>query len=98
FARTVLERHGYQVIEAESGEAALEELRGYQGRLDLLVTDVMLSGMDGCELAERILRDRSRVRVLLMSGYAEPAVTRSFTDLMEKPFTAHTLLSRVRGA
>jgi signal transduction histidine kinase len=97
FTRTVLQRYGYRVLEADSGEAALERIQGYDGPLDLLLTDVMLSGMDGGQLAQHIRRDRVDLAVLLMSGYAEPAVTRSFqAELLEKPFTAPILLSRVR--
>ncbi len=99
FARTVLVRYGYHVLEAESSEQALTQLSAYDGPLDLLLTDVMLSGMDGGQLARHLAPGRPNLRVIFMSGYADPSVEEALPDgcdLMEKPFTAHTLLSRVR--
>jgi signal transduction histidine kinase len=99
FARTVLVRHGYKVLEAESSEQALALLAGHAGALDLLLTDVMMTGIDGGQLARRTLRNRPDMRVLFMSGYADPVVEQALPfdcELLEKPFTAHTLLSRVR--
>jgi CheY-like chemotaxis protein len=99
FARTVLTRFGYRVPEAKSSEEALAQLAGHEGALDLLLTDVMLTGIDGGQLARRVMRHRPEVRVLFMSGYADPAVEQALPfgcELIEKPFTAHALLSRVR--
>jgi two-component system, cell cycle sensor histidine kinase and response regulator CckA len=101
FARTVLVRYGYTVLEAESSEQALAQLSGYDGPLDLLVTDVMLSGIDGGQLARQLTPGRPNLHVIFMSGYADPAVEQALPngcDLLEKPFTAHILLSRVRDA
>ena len=101
FIKTVLQRFGYRVIEAESAEAALTLLGSLTRPIDLLLTDVVLPGMDGRELAVRVTRDRPHVRVLYMSGYTgrlrtatgfiEPGV-----QLLEKPFTAQALLTRTR--
>jgi signal transduction histidine kinase len=99
FARTVLVRHGYRVVEAESSEVALAEIAGHAGALDLLLTDVMMTGIDGGQLARHLTRQRPDLRVLFMSGYADPAVEQALPfgcELLEKPFTAHALLSRVR--
>jgi two-component system, cell cycle sensor histidine kinase and response regulator CckA len=99
FARSVLERHGYRVIEAESSEAALECLAAFDREIDLLVTDVMLTGINGGELASQLRRLRPALPVLFMSGYADPEVAHSLpsgADFLQKPFSAHTLLSRVR--
>jgi two-component system cell cycle sensor histidine kinase/response regulator CckA len=101
FARTVLTRFGYRVLEAQSSEQALENLKGHDGVVDLLLTDIMLAGMDGAELARRLAPGRPNLRVIFMSGYAEPALEQALPngcDLLEKPFTAQTLLSRVREA
>ena len=101
FARTVLVRYGYKVLEAESSEQALAQLSGYNGALDLLLTDVMLTGIDGGQLARHLASGRPNLRVIFMSGYADPSVEQALPngcDLLEKPFTAHTLLSRVRDA
>ena len=101
FIKTVLQRFGYQVIEAESAEAALTLLGNLTRPLHLLLTDVVLPGVDGRELAVRVTRERPHVRVLYMSGYTgrlrtahgfiEPGV-----QLLEKPFTAQALLARTR--
>ncbi len=101
FARTILTRHGYHVIAVESGEAAIDALRREEARIDLLLTDVMLSGKDGGQLATALRCDAPDLPVLFMSGYADPFVRNEFPadcEMLEKPFTAHTLLWRVRGA
>jgi PAS domain S-box-containing protein len=98
FIKIVLQRFGYRVIAVESAEAALTLLEGLPP-IHVLLTDLVLPGMDGCELAVRVTRDRPDVRVLYMSGYTgrlrtalgfdEPGV-----QLLEKPFTAEALLTR----
>jgi signal transduction histidine kinase len=101
FARIVLARHGYHVLEAESSEQALALLAGHHGALHLLLTDVMLPGIDGGQLARRVARRWPDLRVLFMSGYPDPSVEQALPfgfGLVEKPFTAHTLLSRVRDS
>jgi two-component system cell cycle sensor histidine kinase/response regulator CckA len=100
FVRTVLTRHGYRIIEACSAEAALAATEHAGGDIDLLFTDIMLSGMDGAQLHARLRRDQPRLRALFMSAYLEPVGTDlpSDADLLRKPFTAQTLLARVEGA
>jgi PAS domain S-box-containing protein len=100
FARIALARFGYQVVEADSGEAALEQL-GTMTPPDLLLTDVVLPGIDGRELARRVTLDHPNARVLYMSGY--PTALRTAdgfqipgVEVIEKPFTAQMLLTRVR--
>ena len=97
----MLVRYGYHVLEAGSSEQALTQLSTYDGPLDLLLTDVMLSGMDGGQLARHLTPGRPNLRMIFMSGYADPSVEEALPDgcdLLEKPFTAHTLLSRVRAS
>jgi hypothetical protein len=101
FARTVLQRFGYHVLEAASAEAALSLLETHRGPVDLLLTDVVLPGIDGRELAVRVRADRSDVPVLFMSGYASELRTvdgflAPGVPLLEKPFTAQVLLTRTR--
>ncbi len=98
FACTVLRRHGYHVLEAASAELALALAASRPGAVDLLLTDVVLPGIDGTQLARRIRFDGSAPRVLFMSGYAEPVGPALPFEavLLEKPFTAHALLTRVR--
>jgi len=101
FARTTLTRHGYHVIDTESGEEALARVYADTPHLDLLLADVMLAGMDGGQLARQLRRRYPYLPVILMSGYADPNVRKGLPDtcdVLEKPFTAHTLLCRVRDA
>jgi len=100
--REILEEHGYKVIEASSGTAALETLERHTGSLDLILTDLVMSGMSGRELADEITRMRPGTKVLFMSGYTDDAlghhgVLESGTAFVEKPFTIDGLLRKVRG-
>ena len=96
-ARRVLERHGYRVREADSGEAALAALAEGTDPPALLVTDITLPGINGVQLAHEVCRHHP-MRVLFVSGYAEPTGLTMPADheLLEKPFTAQALLTRVR--
>jgi PAS domain S-box-containing protein len=101
FIASSLQRFGYRVVEAENAEAAIAALSNWQGALDLLLTDVVLPGMSGPELAGHVLQARPATRVLYMSGYTERYLTVNDTldpavELIEKPFTAHDLLTRTR--
>jgi CheY-like chemotaxis protein len=101
FAKIALQRFGYRVIEAGTAEAALTILDDVDLTVHLLLTDIVLPGIDGHELAIRVARSRPDLRVLFMSGYTtalstidgllEPGI-----QLLEKPFTAHTLLTKTR--
>ena len=102
FARIALQRFGYRVIEARDAEAALDLLADQpETRIDLLVTDLVLPGMDGRVLASHVRDQRPKTRVLFMSGYADRLGTRTGFlepgfELLEKPFAAQTLLTRTR--
>ena len=102
FARIALQRFGYRVIEAASAEAALDLLADQpETRIDLLLTDLVLPGMDGRILASHVRDQRPRTRVLFMSGYADRLGTSTGFlepgfELLEKPFAAQTLLTRTR--
>ncbi|HXY78815.1 MAG TPA: ATP-binding protein [Candidatus Acidoferrales bacterium] len=100
-ARQYLETQGYKVLEAEDGAAALQTVDGYKGTIDLLLTDVIMPGMNGRELATRVNALLPDVRVLYMSGYAENAVGTDGTldagiNLLQKPFSLPALKDRVR--
>ncbi len=100
-ARRFLEQAGYRVIEASDPEAALQEATRSAGPIHLLVTDVVMPGISGRELAERIRKTRPETRVLFMSGYTDDAVVQHGVlsrdaHLLEKPFTRNSLLARVR--
>jgi DNA-binding response OmpR family regulator len=96
-ARRILERHGYRVCEADSGEAALAALAEGLDPPALLLTDLNLPGINGVQLAHEVCRQH-QMHVLFVSGYAEPTgLTMPVTfELLEKPFTAQALLTRVR--
>ena len=98
-----LERRGYRVLSAASGEDALEVAGGHEGTIDLLLSDVVMPGMSGPELAERLAVTRPGLRVLFMSGYAADAIAeRGVLDAgaahLPKPIGAALLASRVREA
>jgi PAS domain S-box-containing protein len=100
-ARRVLERQGYNVIEAPSPTAALNMARSFDGTIDLLLTDVIMPEMSGRVLAETFARDRPETKLLFMSGYTDDAVVRhgvlsADTEFLQKPFSPHALASRVR--
>ncbi|GIM98095.1 hybrid sensor histidine kinase/response regulator [Paractinoplanes toevensis] len=100
-AGRILSGAGYRVLAAECGAAALELAAGHEGSIDLLVSDVVMPGMLGKELAERLVSIRPDTRVLYMSGYAQPVLHSQGTldpgvALLEKPFTADDLLTAVR--
>jgi two-component system, cell cycle sensor histidine kinase and response regulator CckA len=100
--RRVLARAGYQILEAESGVDALQLARARDGTIDLLLTDVVMPGMSGRELADTLLRERPDLRVLYMSGYTDDAISHhgvldEDVALLEKPFAPDTLLRRIRA-
>jgi PAS domain S-box-containing protein len=101
FAKIALQRFGYRVKDAESAECALAWLDEASNRIDLLLTDVVLPGMDGRELASCVKERRPDTRVLFMSGYSNRLGSEEgFLDpglhLLEKPFTADALLKKTR--
>jgi len=100
-ARETLEGHGYRVVEAASGAAALEALERESEPIDLILTDLVMGGMSGRELADKITAKRPGMRVLYMSGYTDDAlghhgVLDSGVAFVEKPFTIDRLLGKVR--
>jgi signal transduction histidine kinase len=89
---TTLESQGYQVLAANSGEAALELANLYDGPLHLLITDMVMPGMTGTRLAEQLKGKHAELRVLYMSGYTEDNVVRlglfsAPDNFIQKPFT-----------
>jgi PAS domain S-box-containing protein len=100
-AKRILSRNGYTVLTASNGAAAIQLVDQYPGRIDLLVTDVVMPHMLGKELSRRITAIRPDTRVMFMSGYAEAVLGSQRTVeegviLVEKPFSESTLLSRIR--
>ncbi len=100
-ARQFLEKQGYRVIEAADGAVAMQIAVAHEGVIHLLLTDVIMPGMNGRELAQRISEIRPNTKVLYMSGYTENVIGRNGTldagiRLLQKPFTLRDLQRRVR--
>jgi two-component system, cell cycle sensor histidine kinase and response regulator CckA len=99
--RAALERWGYRVLEAEDGEAAGRLANDHPGQLDLLITDVVMPGINGRQLAEKLVTERPALKVLFVSGYTEDAVVRHgiadrSTNFLQKPFNLSILGAKVR--
>jgi PAS domain S-box-containing protein len=100
-ARQFLEKQGYNVIEAADGARAMQIALAHQGVIHLLLTDVIMPGMNGRELAQRISEIRPQTKILYMSGYTENVIGHNGTldagvRLLQKPFTLRELKSKVR--
>jgi len=101
FAVLALENMGYKVLEAEHPAHALEVSQDHLGPIDLLVTDLVMPGSTGTELAEQMAKTRPGTKVLYISGYADKAILRDDqlepqTNFLGKPFSASTLARKVR--
>jgi PAS domain S-box-containing protein len=97
----VLAQKGYVALRAPDGQTALEMARAHPGRIQLLITDMIMPGMSGRELAETLVALRPGVRVLYMSGYTDDAVVRhgvleAGVPYLQKPFTPDALARKVR--
>ncbi len=99
--RQVLDSDGFAVLTACDGAEGLRVSREYRGRIRLVVTDVVMPGIDGPALAEEIRRDRPGIKVLFMTGYSADAIGRDGilkegAELIEKPFTPSDFAGKVR--
>jgi PAS domain S-box-containing protein len=97
----ILQQKGYAVLTARRGEEALETAARFGGSIHLLVTDVVMPGISGGDLAERMLAVRPETRVLFISGYPDDEIVRhgishTGTAFLQKPFSHDRLLSKVR--
>jgi two-component system, cell cycle sensor histidine kinase and response regulator CckA len=102
-AYRVLSEAGYRVLEAEDGEEALGALHISKGRVDLVLIDVVMPGMDGVELAGRIWEGWPNMRVLFTSGHAAEVLMQhglAYMDVtfLAKPYTRDECLAKVREA
>jgi PAS domain S-box-containing protein len=100
--RRVLERQGYTVLACPDGPAAVALAEAEDRQIDLLLTDVVMPGMRGYEVAQHVSASRPNIRILFMSGYAEETLVGrpALSDhaLIEKPFAVEALTRRVREA
>ena len=97
--RQTLERRGYAVITAEDGEEALEVVRTREGRIDLILLDLVLPKKSGREVYQAVRSAHPRIKILLQSGYpdtADVAQGLGGVELLQKPLPPEELLARVR--
>jgi two-component system, cell cycle sensor histidine kinase and response regulator CckA len=96
-----LQRHGYQVLSAANGPAAIAMVEGFAGRIDLALVDIMMPEMSGRETYQRIAQQRPGLKVIYMSGYSQLVVaSEKLADpedaFLYKPYTLAGLVSRVQ--
>jgi two-component system, cell cycle sensor histidine kinase and response regulator CckA len=101
--RTTLEKAGYRVFEAADSSEAIEIAANGSLAIDLLLTDVIMPGMSGGDLAKRLAPQRPQMRILFMSGYTDGAIEaqgnlKPGLVVLRKPFARETLLGAVQGA
>jgi signal transduction histidine kinase len=99
--RKILETRGYTVLEACDAQDALSLFHQYEGRIQLIITDVVMPGMSGRDLAQRLEELGNEIRVLYMSGYTDDTIVRHGVldpaiPFLQKPFTPDVLSRKVR--
>jgi CheY-like chemotaxis protein len=99
----ILSARGYRVLAAKNGDDAIAICGNHSGRIDLLLTDVVMPGTGGKEVADSIKRRRQDINVLYMSGYTDDAIVHHGVldpgmNFIEKPFTANKLVTKVQEA
>ena len=102
-ARRMLARHGYRVLAAANADEAMRVIASGSGPIDLLLTDVVMPGLSGPQLADRLTARRPETRVVFMSGYPEaqdPALGFSLDgrSYLQKPFALAELAEKIRTA
>jgi len=100
-AQRILEQKGYHVLMAENGRQALSIMAGYDGPVDLLLSDVVMPEMNGRQLYTTIAKDHPGMKVLYMSGYSDNVIAHrgildSGVQFIQKPFTVEALAVKVR--
>ncbi len=99
--RDTLAAKGYQLIDADNGEAGLAAAAAHSGKIDLVITDVIMPGIGGRELVKQLTASRPETKVLYLSGYTEDAIVsdgsiEKGTAFLQKPFTLQNLSRKVR--
>jgi len=102
-AQRILSRAGYTVLTAPTGEQALELAQGHPGPIHVLFTDIVMPGMNGVELAERLAASRPEVLPVFTSGYADQdvvdqALLKPGSLFLPKPYSADALVTRLNEA
>ena len=96
-----LKKRGYQVLSATVPEDALNLAATHSGNIDLLITDIVMPGMNGKELSEKLAVHQPRMKALFMSGYTAEIIARhgaleAGLHFLQKPFTIQNFLEKVR--
>jgi len=99
--RETLKSKGYSVMEAPDGIQGMKVAESFDGKIDILITDVAMPGMSGHELAKRVAASRPGIKILFLSGYTEDAIIHEGvldpgTAFLQKPFTLQALARKVR--
>jgi len=103
FGAHALSNKGYKIVEASNAEEALEVMQTHGAEIDIIITDVIMPGMNGPSLIAEIQKKHPRVKVIFMSGYAEEAFSDAYGvesdndfHFLSKPFTLQQLVSKVK--
>jgi CheY-like chemotaxis protein len=101
FAKSVLTQNGYTILEARDGQEALQVCQDHSGPIHLLLTDVVMPGMSGRDLAEQIALLRPGIKILYMSGYTDDAIVHHGLlgpdiAFLQKPFSTTGLVHKLR--
>jgi DNA-binding NtrC family response regulator len=91
--KVILQREGFETLEADGGNAALEMVRALGDSIDLIITDIQMTKGDGLTFARAAREQSASLPILLMSGYARPDATFEF---VQKPFSCETIAKVVR--
>jgi CheY-like chemotaxis protein len=100
--RTILQTHGYQVIEARNGREGLNLAQQHQDKLDMVLSDMVMPQMGGRQLAEQLRLNMPTIKIMLMSGYTDDTALRDGLQaeeevhFLQKPFSPRELLAKVR--
>jgi DNA-binding NtrC family response regulator len=98
--RKTLEAAGYRAIAARNGAEALDAARRHDGHIALVVTDLVMPGMSGREMADELEKNQPGLRFLFVSGYSDDVEAlhreRTNASFLQKPFAAHELMKKVR--
>ncbi len=101
FSARALRNKGYQVLEADCGEAALKVMKEHGDKIQVIITDVVMPGINGPTLVEEVLRTRKNIKVIFISGYGEDAFMKTYGserefNFLPKPYTLKQLASKVK--
>ena len=103
FGARALKGKGYRVIEAADGEAAIDAIHAHDGPIDLILSDVVMPGMDGPTLVRFVREEMPKIKVILMSGYTEDGLSEDLRrdetiHFLQKPYTLKGLAGKVKAA